>query len=106
MIEFGNDSDIEVGAWRQVERNVAAIVDVSLLKAAAFEHCHQNLVGHRAGYRRHRRDKIARMRQTRIEHASCHRAGDAGMARIDRTPQRRQIVDELVENGTEPVPSL
>ena len=60
-------------AFRQIKRNVAAVVDVRALDAFTIEGRDQ-FIGDTAGNRGHRRDKARTMRMTGGPHAACDRA--------------------------------
>ena len=54
------DAGAQLVARREMDRDVAAVVDIRLVECTARDQGLQHLVGDRAGDRRHRRDVDAR----------------------------------------------
>ena len=68
-------TDGKLLALRQMQRDVAAIVDIGAIELGALDHHAENLLRNGAGNRRHRRDEaIPGERRHRVVHAARHLA--------------------------------
>jgi hypothetical protein len=101
-IRIGDEADAQAFARGEMQRDVAAVVDVGLGHAGA--HGVDDLVGHRAGHRRHRRDESLAEWPAGGAHSTRNGAGESGRL-LHRPSERRQLGDELLEDGLEPAPA-
>ena len=93
-----------VSPGAKVKRDVAAIVDIGAGELSPGRHRLEDLLGHGAGDRRHRREEAPRAeRRDRRRHPA--RDGAARRLGAERVrPQQRQLRAELVEDGCEAAP--
>ena len=101
----GHDAGFEGLAGGQINGNVAAVVDVGLVQAAARHQRRQDLVGDGAGHRRHGRDENPLVGQDGADHAPRHRPRD-GTGGADRGAEKGQFTHKLAEDRPEPRPRL
>jgi antitoxin VapB len=105
VIRPRDHADRERLIGRQMQRDVAAIIDVGAGERRRLGHRRQNFLGDRSSDRRHRRDETRRMeRRDRRRHPARDDAPRPRRCRQGARPQQRQFVAELVENGREPPP--
>lgn len=88
-------------ARRQVEGDIAAVIDVGALEAAAGRERRQDLVGDGARHRRHGGDEDRTVGPDRRGHAPRHRAGDGRHRRPHGPAQDIQLLDQLGEQAFE-----
>ncbi len=87
---------------RQMQRDVAAIVDIGAIERRLAQHRAENFLRHAAGDRRHRRDEmIGGKRRHRRMHAARDLALQQALRRIGGLTQQRQLVAEFVEQTGE-----
>ena len=104
----GEEADLERRARREMEGDVAAVVDVGATDPRLGEGADQ-LLGDAAGHRRHRRDEAAAagMRPAGRDHAPRDRAGGRGRRagrRRQVEAQQRQLGDQLLEHAAKAQP--
>ena len=86
----------------EMQRDVAAIIDVSARELRILQHRGKNLFRHRTCDRRHRRDEaIGCKRCDRIVHAARHLASKQASRRIGGFAQQRQLIAEFVQQTGE-----
>ena len=89
-------------AISEMQRDVAAIVDVGARKLRVRRHRGEDFLGHRARDRRHRRDEaIGGERRHRVVHAARHLALQQAPRRVGGLAQQRQLGAEFVEQSGE-----
>ena len=82
-----------------MKSDVAAIIDIGALEVGRRGHSRENLLGHTAGHRRHRRDEpILRKVQRRPPHAPGHRPFGLLAGWL---AQKRELAAQLIEDGCE-----
>jgi len=86
-----------MSATREVKGDVAAVVDDRLGKAATQEEGGEQLVGHGARDRGHRRDERGPVRPDRRSHALRDRAGETWRDLVDRSAQSGKLGDQLFQ---------
>ena len=83
---------------RQMQRDVAAIIDIGAVERRGAQHGAENFLRHRACDRRHRGDEtIGGERRHRRVHAPRDHALQRARCRVGGLAQQRQFVAELVE---------
>jgi hypothetical protein len=105
-VEVTDDAGGEMFARREVERDVAAIVDISLREPPAFDQSCQHLVSDCACDRRHGRDETGAMGPDRLGHAPRDWPREARQYAADRLAKHIQFIDERRENVGEARPGL
>jgi hypothetical protein len=103
---FGDDAGPQLLARREMDRDVATVVDIGLVERATVHEGRQHFVSHRARNRCHRRDVDRTMRPHGLGHAPRHRALKRGIALADRPPQRRQFADQAGKDVAEALDGL
>jgi hypothetical protein len=88
--------------WRQVKRDIAAVVDVGPAQIAPPGHGRQHFVGDRAGNGRHRRDEPGQMVRRGVPHAPRRRAAQWAGPPGDGLAQQRQFPDQFAQYRLEP----
>ena len=101
-VGIGHDPDAQAFTGRQMQRDVATVVDVGL--GYCGTHGRDDLVGNRPRYRCHRRNEPLAKGPAGSAHPPRHRAGEAG-GLFHRAPERRQLRDKLLEHRLEPAPA-
>ena len=101
LFQRAHDADGERGAGREVQRDVAAVVDVGAGQRRGCGHGGEGSLGDGAGDRRHRRDELRTVGPAGLRHA----AGDGPLQGWEIVPQRcaqqRQLGDQLGEQAVE-----
>ena len=97
-----HQADGELLAVGQMQRDVAAIIDISTIERRRAQHGAENLFGDGAGHRRHRRDEmIGGKRRDRRMHAARDHAFQRATRRSGRLAQFDQFLAEFVEQAGE-----
>ncbi len=97
-----HQADGELLAAGQMQRDVAAIVDIGAVERCGAEHGGKNFLGDAAGHRRHRRDEFCRgKRRHRRMHAPRDNALQRTAHRIGRLAQLGQLLAEFIEQAGE-----
>ena len=103
-----HQADGELFALTQMQRDIAAIIDVSALKLRRRQHGAKDFFRDRARHRRHRRDEtVGGKRRHRRMHPARDDALQRALQRIGRRAQFAQLLAELVkQTGEAARPSL
>jgi len=93
-------TDGEVLAAGQMQRDVAAIVDIGAIELGCAQHGDENFFCDGTGHRRHRRDEMIGGigRDCRV-HAAGNHPFQAALRRIGGPTQRRQLFAEFIEQA-------
>ncbi len=102
----GDDAGAKGLARRQMPGDVAAVVHIGPLERAVGDHRRQHLVGDGTSYGRHRRDENFAVRPDGGGHAAGDRAFDRQACIADRLAQQGQLLDQLGQDGAEPIRRL
>ena len=103
---LGEDAGAQAVAGREMDRDVAAVVDVGLVERAAGQHRLQHLVGDGAGDGGHRRDEDGTMRPHRLGHAPRDRALQQRIGVTDAAAQDRQLAHQRRQDVAEAIDGL
>ncbi|MET3310367.1 hypothetical protein ABIF41_002208 [Bradyrhizobium japonicum] len=97
-----HQADRKMFASRKMQRDVAAIVDIGLVERRRVQHCAQNLLGHAARHRGHRRDEaIGGIGRNGGIHAARNGALQWARSGFRCLAQLRQLHAELIEQPGE-----
>ena len=100
------DAGAQAVAGREMDRDVAAVVDIGLVERAAGQHRLQHLVGDGAGDGGHRRDEDGAMRPHGLGHAPRDRALQQRIGLADRPAQDRQLAHQRRQDVAEAIDGL
>ncbi len=102
LIRSVHHTDRKLLPLGQMQRDVAAIVDVSALKRRCIQHRAQNLFGHGTGNGGHRGDEMLGGEwRHRIMHAACDDTPQQAPRRVGWLAQCRQFFAELIQQTGE-----
>jgi hypothetical protein len=97
-----HQADGKLLAASEMQRDVAAIVDIGAIERRGAQHGAEDFFRDAAGHRRHRRDEfVDGKRRHRRMHAARDDAFEHTARRIGRTAQFRQFLAEFVEHAGE-----
>ena len=104
--KIGDDAGAQLMAGRQVDRDVATVVDIGFVECAAADHRFQHFIGHGARDGGHRRDVDRTMRPHCVGHASRDRALQQRIGLADRPAQRGQLAYQRRQDVTKALDRL
>ena len=97
-----HQADRELLAVGQMQRDVAAIIDIGAVEPRRRQHRAEDFLGHAARDRRHRRDEaIGGKRRDRGMHAARDDAFQRAVRRIGGLAQLGKFLAELIEQAGE-----